>query len=105
MAKKYDTTEPVFEIRQDGSEVFLSFVADTGRIRKVLHVKKVPKDETSVKKLIPENLEKRLELIERKISAIEEYLLLNIQIEDPSSVEIFEDKPITTDYCIESNYQ
>ena len=45
MAKKYDTTEPVFEIRQDGSEVFLSFVADTGRIRKVLHVKKVPKDE------------------------------------------------------------
>lgn len=102
MAKKYLTTDPFLEIREDGSELYLSYIStDTGRIRKFLKATKVKKDKDQKQKLNNENLEKRIQLIEKKVNAIESYLNIDIQIEDSSEVNIFDTETITTDYVIE----
>ena len=102
MAKKYRTEEPFLEIREDGSELYLSYVStDTGRIRKFLRAIRVKKNQKETQKLNKENLERRIQLIEQKVDAIESYLNIQIDIEDSSEVNIFDTKTIKTDYIIE----
>lgn len=102
-SNKIETCDaPFLESVKKGEKLFISYVSEDRGLERLVQLKRVKNNEKEKKILNTENLEKRLQLIEEKLEAIESYIGIDIEIEDPSSVEIFSTETIETSFIIEN---